>query len=99
MAEVVKTCDLSGEVAARLFEMLNYDSVKVQRQITAFSHCVIVTDVEPNKLRYPEGWYYGKGSFRNKHESSTGIYDEIPMVTTSGEYWGDIAKYCTRQAS
>lgn len=96
MAEVVKTRDLNGELAGMLFELLNYGVVKYSR---TGCYKLITTDTEPSKLRYPEGWYYGKGCFRNKHESTTGIYDEVPMVTSSGDYWGDIAKYCTREAS
>jgi hypothetical protein len=94
MARIIaKTSDLSGEVAAKLFEMLNWGKLTYTRTGT---YKVITTDVEPNELVYPEGWYYGKGAFRNKHESSTGIYDEIDMITSDGQDWGELAPYCNR---
>ena len=59
------------------------------------TQALIVTDTEPKDLVYPEGWYYAKGSFRNKHMSSTGIYSEVLMMKSDGSFWGDEAKYCT----
>ena len=91
--KIVKTCDLSSEVAAKLFEMLNFGKIAYTRTGT---QKLITTDVEPDQLLYPEGWYYGKGAFRNKHESTTGIYEEVEMVTSNGESWGDLAPYCNR---
>ena len=94
--KVVKTCDLSGEVAGKLFEMLNYGEVQYHREGT---WKYIVTDVEPSKLCYPEGWYYGKGCLRNKHTSTNGVYSEIDMMTSDGRMWEDIATYCTLQSA
>ena len=90
MAEIVKTCDLCDWVAANLFAMLNHDKVLVKR--TEFG-LIIETDTAPNQLRYPEGWYYAKGNFRNKHNSTTGLYYEVPMLKTNGDFWDEI--YCT----
>ncbi len=86
--KIVKTCDLSGEVAARLFSMLNLGIVRFDRNL-------LFTDVEPKDLNYPEGWYYAKGCFRNKYNSSTGAYSEITMLTYKQEMWGELAKYST----
>lgn len=30
MAKTVKMCDMSGEVAAKVFQMLNYEKVKLE---------------------------------------------------------------------
>lgn len=92
MAKTVKMCDMTGCIAGRVFAMLN-EGVHF---LEGHGEKVIFTDVEPKKLVYPEGWYYAKGSFRNKYNSTTGTYDEIPMETTSGDNCGDIAKYCTQ---
>ena len=95
MATTVKTCDLSGEIAAHLFEMLNRDLVKVERPYGVYGGLYIITDTEPMELCYPEGWYYAKGALRNKHQSTTGAYSEVMMIDSDGEYWNERAKYCT----
>ena len=93
MAKVVKACDYPLEVALKVLEMLN------PRVSTVWTHGVerraVITDTEPKDLTYPEGWYYAKGNFRNKHTSTTGIYAEVPMMKSDGTDWQDIAKYCT----
>ena len=94
MTKTVKMCDMNKVVAGKVFEMLNGDKVHLEKGRSWFS-CYIVTDVEPKNLTYPEGWYYAKGAFRNKHTSTTGIYEEVPMKKANGESWGDLAKYCT----
>lgn len=94
MARVVKMCDMPASIAARVFMALNPEIVKVRRH-KVFLHLTIVTDVEPKELTYPEGWYYAKGRFRNKHMSTTGAYSEITMRKSDGTLWGDLAKYCT----
>lgn len=93
MAKTIKSRDLNGRVAAILFCMLNEGKVTFKEKPFLFSR--LITDVSPKDLTYPEGWYYAKGCFRNKHQSSTGLYDEIIMMTSSGEFWHDYAKYCT----
>ena len=92
--KVVKSCDYSAEVAAKVFQMLNYGEVFIEKG--GYPRITIITDSSPYDLRYPEGWYYGKGYFRNKHESTTGAYSEIPMKTKNGTYWEDIATTCNR---
>lgn len=94
MATTVKMCDMSKDIAATVFKMLNYGKVHLKDH--NFFGKIIVTDIEPKNLVYPEGWYYGKGSLRNKHNSTTGMYEEIPMVKSNGDSWEEIARYCTR---
>ena len=96
-AKTVKMCDMSIAVATKVFEMLNNGKVVVKRPGEGYcAYYIVVTDVEPSDLVYPEGWYYAKGSFRNKHMSTTGFYGEANMVTSKGEFWGHRAKYCTK---
>ena len=95
MAEVVKSCNYRGNVAVKVFEMINPG---VHYQKDEYGNFVIVTDIQPSNLVYPEGWYYAKGTFRNKHQSTTGLYDEILMMTSDGEFWKDKANYCTLNA-
>lgn len=94
MAKTVKSCDFNGTIATKVFEMLNPSYVRVKINVPFYGRA-IVTDVEPKDLVYPEGWYYAKGFFRNKHTSSTGAYDEILMLKSNGKLWGNIATYCT----
>lgn len=96
-AKTIKMCDMSKEVAATVFQMLNSDVVQLQKGFGFFRipETVLVTDVEPKDLVYPEGWYYAKGCLRNKHTSTTGRYGEVRMQKSNGDDWGDFAKYCT----
>ena len=94
----IKCCDLDGDTAAKLFELLNPREVELQRR--GFVGGVdeirgIITDVAPDQLLYPEGWYYAKGCLRNKHTSTTGLYYEIPMLTSRHQSWRELASYCT----
>ena len=96
MAKTVKMCDMPIVVATKVFEMLNPGKVRVK--VPGDGWCTryfIVTDVEPKDLTYPEGWYYAKGTFRNKHQSTTGFYEEAIMRTSDGEFWKKNATYCT----
>ena len=92
MAKVVKSCDFPVEIALQVFEMLN-PRVKIVKLYDF--HKAIMTEVEPKNLTYPEGWYYAKGNFRNKHTSSNGIYYEVPMIKFDRTSWQDLATYCT----
>lgn len=94
-ARTVKMCDMSRGIAVEVFKMLNQEKVKTEETYSYWG-TVIVTDVEPMNLIYPEGWYYANGFFRNKHTSSTGKYDEICMIKQNGECWKNYARYCTR---
>ena len=93
MMKTVKMCDMNSWIAAKVFQMLNPDQITLM--VNNYNEEAIVTDVEPKDLIYPEGWYYAKGCFRNKHMSTTGIYGEIEMETSDGTSWREIAKYCT----
>ena len=93
MAKVVKSSDYPIEIACRVFALLNYPNVKVFRE--GGCSYILRTDVEPKKLTYPEGWYYAKGTFRNKHLSTNGVYGEANMEKNDGSYWEETAKYCT----
>lgn len=95
MAKVVKMCDMKKSIAVKVFKMLNQEKVHVREN--NFCELIIVTDIEPKNLIYPEGWYYAKGRFRNKHNSTTGMYDEIRMIKSNGESWKDIALYSTQE--
>jgi len=94
MAKTVKMCDMNKAIASRVFQMLNGSNVRLKETYSYFG-TIIVTDIEPKDLVYPEGWYYAKGALRNKHTSTTGSYDEIRMVKSNGVAWEDIANYCT----
>ena len=65
-------CDMSKEIAGKVFQMLNGENVRL-KETNSFFGTIIITDVEPMNLIYPEGWYYAKGTFRNKHQSTTGF--------------------------
>ena len=93
-SKFVKMCDMPIEVATRVLEMLNPGKVRGGCSPLGMER-IILTDVEPKDLTYPEGWYYAKGSFRNKHMSTNGKYQETPMLKNSGKAWGDCAFYCT----
>ena len=91
--KTVKMCDMDAGIAQKVFQMLNPNKI-VLAEDYCFGVC-IYTDTEPKFLIYPEGWYYAKGTFRNKHNSTTGMYYEVKMFKTSGESWEGSAKYCT----
>lgn len=91
-AKMIKMCNMTGDVASEVFVMLNPGKVEI-RETNDYRRHVLVTDVEPKDLVYPEGWYYAKGSFRNKHQSTTGFYSEVYMFRSNGQMWN--ANYCT----
>ena len=93
MATTVKMCNMSKAIAATVFKMLNGHDVQLKEHGPMGT--VIVTDIEPKDLVYPEGWYYAKGSLRNKNTSTTGIYEEVTMLKSNGNCWKDTAPYCT----
>ena len=103
-ATIVKSADLPRDIALTVFEMLNVDRegkhhVKVIRPGDD-GYCTrhrIVTDREPADLVYPDGWYYAKGNFRNKHNSSTGFYSEVPMYNEKGVRWDNLGANCCTQ--
>lgn len=88
---VKKMCDVHKSIASDVFQKLNGDNVCLKNDL----RLIIVTDIEPNQLIYPEGWYYSKGYFTNKHTSTTGLYGEVRMENSNGVSWGNIVHYCT----
>ena len=95
MAKVVKMCDMPVQIAVKVFEALNYGKVKAGMNLIYPCEISIITNTEPKDLVYPEGWYYAKGAFRNKHTSTTGKYYEVNMWTEDGAHWREKAIYCT----
>ena len=89
MATTMRTADVGGHLAAKLFEGLNpdVDYMPGNPFNLACTSGVIVTDIHPLKLVYPEGWYYAKGYFRNKFNTTSGSYEEIPMLNRDGLPW------------
>ena len=94
-AKTVKMCDVSKEIAADVFSKLNKGKIIIEESCGKMRIC---TETEPKDLVYPEGWYYAKGTFRNKHNSTTGIYEEIPMCRSSKEPWSKYVSYSTQDA-
>ena len=88
----VKTADLAASLAANLFAALNPMDVEYMRyhpfnQSSLPEIGLIVTDTNPDELYYPEGWYFSKGFFRNKHNTTSGLYEEIPVYKRDGTPW------------
>ena len=99
--KIVKMADMPVDVALEAFRRINVsntwkEKVKIKKNGYKFS---IITNTEPKDLRYPEGWYYAKGCFRNKHTSTTGMYSEVRMENSRGEPWENIARYSTLNMS
>jgi hypothetical protein len=88
-----KMCDMNKNIAAKVFVLLNNNRISIDNIDNM--RMFLITDTEPKDLLYPEGWYYAKGRFTNKHNTSTGLYEEIYMMKSSGESWQQSATYCT----
>ena len=84
MAKKIKSNNLPGKVAARLFADINKKYVEFVEY--DYKPSVLKCQIDPNddRLVYPEGWYFGKGCFRNKHQSDSGIYEEFAIVGAAG---------------
>ena len=52
-AETIKMCDMSVDIAAKVFVMLNQGKV---RESDDGRNVILVTNTEPKDLIYPEGW-------------------------------------------
>lgn len=92
MAKTVLTVDLDARIAAKIFAMLNRHCI-IYLTNDPFSEgsnqCALISSQDPKDLYYPEGWYYAKGTFRNKGNTSTGTYEEVPIYRIGGlgECW------------
>lgn len=95
MAKMVKMCDMNSDIAVLVLQMLNPGKVSVKMKAPDIGGvATIATTVEPKDLVYPEGWYYAKGRFTNKHNSTTGVYYAVLMYNAkTGEAWD--LPYCT----
>lgn len=93
MAKTIRMADMPSSIACFAFEAINKGKLEICKD--EMGNWLIVTNMEPKDLNYPEGWYYAKGNFRNKHMTSSGFYTEVPIVKKDGEYWEETAKYCT----
>ena len=90
MPKMVRSADLPVQLAAKVFAALNPESVVYVRLDPFGSPNVsgtLVSYEDPNDLVYPEGWYFAKGEFRNKHNSSDGFYHTVPMHRPGGKFW------------
>lgn len=86
MAKTVKMCDMNDTIAANVFVMLNPGKLSLKGFVSSIGKVTgIVTTVEPKELTYPEGWYYAKGRFTNKHNSSNGVYYSVFMFDQNGK--------------
>jgi hypothetical protein len=88
MAKLVNVADLPVSVALFLLKILNIFVVSVKRDETG--NYAIFSRFPPNLLKYPNGWYYAKGCFRNKHNTTTGQYTEVIMLAPNGRGWDDM---------
>lgn len=87
--EVVKTCDMDGKAAAAAFIGLNaLEGTEIALIINPGTYSPIMkTSYDPANMVFPNGWYFAKGSVRNKHHSTTGFYDEVPVMDGNSELW------------
>ncbi|MBP3800718.1 MAG: hypothetical protein J6I85_01610 [Clostridia bacterium] len=96
MAKIVRMSDMNRDTIAKVFVTLNSGRMKYSFACdidleTPIPGVVLITDVEPKDLTYPEGWGYDNGIFCNKYKSDmTSIF----MVKSNGKFWADSAKYC-----
>ena len=84
MEHYVSSVNLPKEIAAQLFVLLNEGDVWIE-----YEGCemVLVTDINPKELTYPEGWYFAKECFRNKHNTTLGAYYQVFMQNSKGVLW------------
>lgn len=95
--EVVKTCDLPKSAAIAAFVALNEDEGK-ELEVKAVARSYVIQSVQdPAEMLFPGGWYFAKGSLRNKHHSTTGAYAEIEVVDATGRSWITHAVEAARQ--
>lgn len=87
MARKIKSNNLSGRIAAELFAMMNKEYVTFKNPGIISPYLVVTINPNDDKLIYPHGWYFGDGCFRNKHQSTSGIYEEITMVDKDLNIW------------
>ena len=87
MAKMLKVADLPVGIALRVFQVMNMMAVSVKKDDCG--NYAVYSPFPPNLLKYPKGWYYAKGCFRNKHNTSTGTYSEVIMLSPNGHCWSE----------
>jgi len=92
MTHTVKMVDFPARLAAKIFATLNHDKNVIFLNSDPFwetGQCAIISGYNPEELVYPEGWYFAKGNLRNKHNTESGIYGEVPIYRSGGmgELW------------
>lgn len=78
--------DINVKDAAKQFDEAN-EAVRFSPDYYGPGSGAIITDTNPAELNFPDGWYYAKGNFRNKYNTSNPVYDEIPMIKSDGTMW------------
>jgi hypothetical protein len=85
MAKSVGVADWPVKAVLWLFRILNPGKIRVRKDEDG--NLAIFTAYPPIALRHPKGWYYEKGVFTNKHNTASGIYTMVLMLTESGCSW------------
>lgn len=85
-AKKVMVRELSGTMLAKFMEILNSGDVEAT---TLYGKAYIITDVEPQYLTYPEGWYYDCGYLRTFRKES----ELVELYDKSGTPWRKKACY------
>lgn len=94
--EVIKTCDLNVNAATAAFIGLNaLEGTEIVLTNPGMYPPVLKTSHDPANMAFPKGWYFAKNSVRNKHHSTTGFYEEIPVENNKGKPW---QTYCVENA-
>lgn len=91
MANMVRSADFPIKLAARILATLNPEAV-IYTRLDPFDSChdvngTLISYADPNELTYPEGWYFAKGQFRNKHNTTSGLYESMPIHRPRGLLW------------
>ncbi|MBP3708122.1 MAG: hypothetical protein J6J36_05895 [Clostridia bacterium] len=89
MAKFIKSQNFTKRAALMAFAGLNPEYVEVvDYEPYGLNPKALVSHVDPSELNYPYGWYFAKGNLRNKHNSDSGLYFEIPVFKPGmNELW------------
>lgn len=102
MAKIIDMHNMSAKMAARVLQALNGGEENVEirwhRSSTnkSFNHvghpvCLtIVTDISPEDLNYPEGWYFEEGCLCNRRYTTNITYSEVYMEKFDGTPWNGL---------
>lgn len=81
----VATCNLPASAAIVALACLNPS--KVLKSDFSQYPATVTTKEHPSRMLFPQGWYFAKGAVRNKHNSTTGLYDEVTALDENGSMW------------